>query len=346
MGGVHLTLRGSAVPMLVLVGWITDGSPVRAPLWVTAGLVALAAHELAHARVARRGGATPLVELSWRGGLTRWFPPGQLSRSTEARALLAGPLAGLLVAFAADTAASAVTGTHWAADLSAQWLAILAGLSVVLAVLDLLPVFPRDGSRLVLLLLGGPTVANVVRAGAVGSVAASVATAVLLAVTPWPLLALVPGLFVLTNTWLAVHGDRAIGPPSPEAIARRDWRAVRRRVVAGCETPTGAAAAQQAALTAGDNAAAADIGDAALSHGWRSTSFATRTAVARLLLEEDDRAMALVHQAVALGADPDELAATTPLGQLRHRFDWPDAAARAAAPPPFVIDLRDRTARA
>lgn len=328
--------------MLVLIGWIADGTPMRAPLWMSAGLVALAVHEFAHARVARRGGATPLVELSWRGGLTRWYPPDQLPPLTEARVLLAGPLVGLALALLADRAATLLTGTSIAANLGAQWLSILTGVSIVLAVVDLLPIFPRDGARILLLLLPGPHVLRVVRVAMVGAVTAAMAAGALLA-SPWPELALVPGFLVLTNTWLAVRGDRAIGRPAEEAIAAHDWTSVRRRLLEGCDSVTLVAAAQQEALDCGDYAEAADIGDAALSRGWHTIGFATRTAIARLLLEQDDRAMTRVQEAVALGADPDDLARTTPLGRLRHRFDWPEAVVDLTAieADAFVVDLRE-----
>lgn len=339
-------MRGSVVGMLVLVGWIADGTPVRAPLWVAAGLVALLVHEFAHARVAHRGGATPLVELSWRGGLTRWYPPGELAPPTEARALLSGPLAGFALAFAADRAAALVTGTSAAADLTTQWLSIVTGVSIVLAAVDLLPIFPRDGSRILLLLLRGPHVERVVRASGVGAVTAAVATAALVA-SPWRELALVPGVLLLTNTWLACWGDRAIGRPIEEAIAAHDWVAVRRRLLEDCDSVSLVAIAQQEALNSGDYLGAADIGDAALARGWRTIGFARRTAVARLLLEQDDLAMQRVHEAVALGADPEMLASETPLGVLRHRFDWPEKVVDLTAledDAPFVIDLRETAA--
>ena len=328
--------------MLVLIGWITDGTPLRAPLWVSAGLVALFAHEFAHARVAHRGGATPLIELSWRGGLTRWYPPGHLAPLTEARALLAGPLTGLVLALAAARAAALVTGSSVVASLATQWLSILVGVSIVLAVVDLLPIFPRDGSRILLLLLPGLQVMRVVRVAMIGSVTAAVAAAALLA-SPWPELALVPGVLLLSNTWLALRGDRALGRPAEEAIAARDWTSVRRRLLEGCDSVALVAAAQQEALDCGDYVEAADIGDAALARGWHTIGFARRTAIARLLLEQDDRAMARVHEAVALGADPDDLARDTPLGRLRHRFDWPEKVVDLAAieADAFVVDLRE-----
>ena len=335
-------MRGSAIAMLVLVGWVTDGTPERAPLWVTAGLVAMVAHEFAHARVAHRGGATPLVELSWRGGLTRWYPPGHLTPATEARALLAGPLAGLVLALVADRAAASITATGGVATVSTQWLAILAGISVVLAAIDLLPVFPRDGSRILLLLLPGPHVLRVVRVAGVGSVVAATVTTTLVA-SPWPELALVPGVLLLTNTWLACRGDRAIGRPVEAAIDAHDWTSVRRRLLQGCDSVTLVAHAQEEALACGDYEGAADIGDAALARGWHTIGFARRTAIARLLLEQDDRAMARVREAVTLGADPDELARETPLGALRHRFDWPQKVVDLTlleGDDAFVVDLR------
>lgn len=322
LGGIHVTVRGSLLPMLVLAGWLTDGTPARAHLWILAGSAALVAHEAAHAAVARAAGLTPHLELSWRGGLTRWFEPDAPSRATEARILLAGPLVGLALAQVALVLHSTLAAASPATTTLAELLAILAGVSVVAAALDLLPVFPRDGSRLLLLALRGQPVDRVVRAACFGAVTAAVATAALV-LSQTPELAAATGVLLLTNTWLALWGDRAIGTPPEIAMERRDWTSIRRRIVAGCDSPQLAALAQKRALAVGDHAEAADIGDAALRRGWLSPGFATRTAVARAHLEQDERAMAMAYIAVSLGADPDELAQQPMLGRLRTRLDWP-----------------------
>lgn len=349
-GRIHLTVRPSAPAVLALLGWLVDGSPDRILLWVVAGLAALVVHEVVHAWTGQLGGATPYIDISWHGGVTRWQPAGTLSRRAELGALLAGPVAGAAMGWAAlvasrslgtvsETAAGAAgTGVR----LGAEALLLFAGVSLAAAALDLLPIFPRDGARVLLLSMSGQPVAAVVRTASIGAVVAAVATGVLLA-TPHRALTVIPGFFLVSNARLAIRGDRAIGRPVPEAIDAHDWTSVRRRILAGCDSPELAAQAQERALAVSAFAEAADIGDAALARGWRTIGFARRTATARAFNEQDDLAVARVIDAVAFGADPDELAREPMLRHLAYRLDWPSAPADRAKDPGFAIDLRDRT---
>lgn len=329
--------------MLALAGWWFDGAPDRVPMWVLAGLAALLVHEMAHAWVGQRGGTTPYVDIAWHGGVTRWQPPGALSPRAELVALLAGPLAGATVGGAALLASrSLATLSGTAASLGADLLLLFAAVSLAVAVLDLLPVFPRDGARMLLLALSAAPVAAVVRTATIGAVVAAVATGVL-AATPLGSLAVLPAVFLVTNTWLAIRGDRAIGRPVPEAIDAGDWTSVRRRILAGCDSPELAAQAQERALAVSAFSEAADIGDAALARGWRTIGFARRTATARAFNEQDDLAVARVQDAVALGADPDDLAQEPMLRHLTYRLDWPTAPTGRPSDQAFVVDLRGRT---
>lgn len=334
-------MRPSAPAMLALVGWLLDGSPDRIPLWVLVGLAALAVHEVAHAWAGQRGGTTPYVDISWAGGLTRWQPPGALTARAEAIALLAGPLAGAAVGWAALIGSRSLARLGGpAAGLGAEALALFAGVSLFVAALDLLPVFPRDGARILLLVLPDQPVAAVVRTATIGAVVAAGVTAALL--TTSRELAVIPAILLVSNTWLALRGDRAIGRPVPEAIDAGDWSSIRRRILAGCDSPELAAQAQERALALSAFAEAADIGDAALARGWRTIGFARRTATARAFNEQDDLAVDRIHDAVAFGADPDELAQEPMLRRLTYRMDWPTAPAHTRDHG-FRIDLRDRT---
>ena len=342
-GRVHVTVRPTVLLSLGLLGWLVDGAPDRALLWIIGGTAALLVHEMAHAWIGRLGGATPFVEVSWHGGVTRWRPSEALSRRAETAALLAGPLVGAVVGWAALLASRSVAELPGlAASLAADGLAILGAVSLAVAALDALPIFPRDGARLLLLVMPGPPVTAVVRTAAVGAVVAAGATAALLA-SPVRELAWVTGVLTVTNAWLALRGDRAIGRPVTEAIEVEDWRSVQRRLVEGCDSADLAALAQERALAVSAFHAAADIGDAALARGWHTIGFARRTARARAFLEQDDLAIARVHDAVAYGADPDELAEDGVLGHLALRLDWPEPAARPGRQRhEFTIDLRDR----
>lgn len=341
-GRVHVTFRPTAALALVVIGWIVDGSPDRVLVWMTAGTAALLVHEIAHAWASRLGGATPYVEISWHGGTTRWQPLDVLRRPVEAAVLLTGPIVGAATGWAALVGSRSLAGFPGpAAGVAADVLVILGSVSLAVAALDLLPVFPRDGARLLLLVMPGPPVAAVIRTAHVGAIVAACATGGLL-VTPLRPLAIVTGLLTMSNTWLAVRGDRAIGRPVHEAIEVGDWRSVRRRLLEGCDSPDLAALAQERAIAVSDFHAAADIGDAALARGWHTIGFARRTARARAFLEQDDLAVARVRDAVEFGADPDDLATDGILRHLATRLDWPRAERHPQDEAVFFVDLRDR----
>lgn len=317
--GVPFAVHGGAPAVLGLLGWWLDGTAARVWLWATVGLVALVVHELAHALVGRRVGASPTCEVTWSGGLTRWDATAVRTRTQHVTALLAGPAVGLALGVGALVLARAPVG--WLVRDAAE---VLAAVSLGAAVLDLLPLFPRDGARVALLWLRGTAVERTVQVATASSVVAAFATAGL-ALGPWPRVAVVPALFLVTSTWLALRGDRGIGLPVAEAAQRGAWTDVVHRVAADCAAPHEVAAAQQQALARSAFLAAADIGDAALRQGWATIGFARRTAEARALLEHDDLAMQRVHDAVAAGADPADLARGA-LARLAARADWPTAA--------------------
>lgn len=123
-------LLGAALALL-------DGEGVL--LWA---LLAAAVHELGHyAAVRLQGGAVKELRLTISGGemtLDRRCP---LTYAGELAAVLAGPGASLALAWAALR-----MGEH-------GWL--LAGLSLCLGGFNLLPVWPLDGGRALLLILSG-----------------------------------------------------------------------------------------------------------------------------------------------------------------------------------------------
>ncbi len=158
---VHVSWALIAAFLVAFLGG--EDLPGQFPTWPSAVAwgVAIAAgagffatvllHELAHLAVARRAGATPAsVTLLLFGGVS----PGERGAHTarwEAAIALAGPLAsigiGLLVLIAAGTiAAPADSGIG--AQAAAQALAIVGFLSSFIGLVNLAPVFPLDGSRL------------------------------------------------------------------------------------------------------------------------------------------------------------------------------------------------------
>ena len=116
---------------------------------VTAGLtVSLLLHELAHARVAQRAGADVAhIRLFAGGALTR-----RLTRLEQPRdqflVAAAGPIASVAVAVLCLAGATAVELLGGSSALSLG-LAFLAFANVLIAISNLLPMFPFDGGKLV-----------------------------------------------------------------------------------------------------------------------------------------------------------------------------------------------------
>lgn len=123
--------------------------------WILGGLVAAgffissAAHDLAHALVARRRGLdVKAIAISFFGGSTPLDPTAADARDDLAIAI-SGPLTSLVIAavlFAVTAAVVAPTGTLGA---PAGVLAVLVFLNLVLGLVNLIPAYPLDGGRIV-----------------------------------------------------------------------------------------------------------------------------------------------------------------------------------------------------
>jgi len=108
-------------------------------------------HELAHVAVARRAGAAPQsVTLLLFGGVAP-AERGAGSAAREAAIALAGPLASFGIGAAALGAAAAIgapPASGVVAEALVEALAVVGLLSCFVALVNLAPVFPLDGSRL------------------------------------------------------------------------------------------------------------------------------------------------------------------------------------------------------
>jgi Zn-dependent protease len=156
---VRLTLGAQLFAMLtVLIGAlilpdVAPGWPALAYLAATAVLVigflgSLIAHELAHAVVARRHGASAdEIRIGFSGGTTHGRHEYATPRGLW-RAAAAGPAASLLLA-AGSAGVTLGLGALDAGRLPAAIFAAFTWLNVVLAVLNLLPGAGLDGGRLV-----------------------------------------------------------------------------------------------------------------------------------------------------------------------------------------------------
>jgi Zn-dependent protease len=111
-------------------------------------LVTVIAHELAHAVVARRDGATGRVLIIHFVGSTPIDDVASTAR-TEAAVAIAGPLTSLVIGLALiGLAVASLTLGAWAAPI-ADVFVIIGVLDVLLAGVSVVPAFPLDGARLV-----------------------------------------------------------------------------------------------------------------------------------------------------------------------------------------------------
>jgi Zn-dependent protease/predicted transcriptional regulator len=127
-----------------------------APAWVLGALVAVAfflssaAHDLAHAVVARRRGvAVPSVAVSFFGGSTP-NDPVATSAGDDLAIGAAGPLTSVAIAGvlgAVTVALGSISGPVW--NLASSVVGVVAVLNFILGIVNFLPAFPLDGGRLV-----------------------------------------------------------------------------------------------------------------------------------------------------------------------------------------------------
>ena len=154
-------------------------------VWVLLALVSVLLHELGHAVLARRTGASPAITLMAMGGVTTYTPPRQLSRLESLGLSLAGPAVGLLLGaalllFRPDEDPPGLVGFAYRAAIftTLGW-----------SLFNLLPIVPLDGGQALRELLPGDPLTRARRAAVV-----SIVLAVVLAVV------------ALQNRWIGTFG--------------------------------------------------------------------------------------------------------------------------------------------
>jgi len=119
-------------------------------LFVLAGFLSIMVHELGHALTGKAFGAPTAITLHGFGGYAS-FPSGSFTRKQNFAVTFAGPAAQIALGLA-------VLGLHFFLRMPspalAGFVADLAWISLVWAVINLLPVVPLDGGHLVLSALG------------------------------------------------------------------------------------------------------------------------------------------------------------------------------------------------
>ena len=154
-------------------------------VWVLLALVAVLLHELGHAVLARRVGASPSITLMAMGGVTTYTPPRQLSRLESLAISLAGPavgivLGGALLLLRPDEDPPGLFG-----------FALRAAIFTTLgwSLFNLLPIAPLDGGQALRELLPGDPVTRARRAAVVSIV-----------------LAIVLAVIAVQNRWIGTFG--------------------------------------------------------------------------------------------------------------------------------------------
>jgi Zn-dependent protease len=149
-------------------------------VWVLLALVSVLLHELGHAVLARRVGASPAITLMAMGGVTTYTPPRQLSRLESLGISLAGPAVGLVLGGALlllrpDEDPPGLVG-----------FALRAAIFTTLgwSLFNLLPIVPLDGGQALRELLPGDPVTRAKRASVV-SIVLAVALAVVALQNQW-----------------------------------------------------------------------------------------------------------------------------------------------------------------
>jgi Zn-dependent protease len=220
--GFPVRIDLSFVIVMALLGLGDVASPGHVLLWVLIGTVSVIAHELGHAFAARRTGARPEIDLYGFGGLTRYSPPGPLSRGASLAISVAGPLVGVLVGLAllAVSRADVVSGST-----ATYALDVAVFVNLGWGLLNLLPILPLDGGQALAELLPGDQQARTRRAALV-SVPVAGAVAVVAVRAGYLFGALIAGWFAFDNVrMLAATGPsaaRPLPPPAPPTTADRD----------------------------------------------------------------------------------------------------------------------------
>jgi Zn-dependent protease/CBS domain-containing protein len=229
--GVDIELHVSIIITLVVIvvtmaevslPELVGGYP-RPAYWVAAGLAGIAfltavlLHELAHAVVAQREGIEVTVIQLWMLGGAAGLGDEPSAPRTEARVAVAGPLLSLLFGGVCGLVAGLVA---WAglSDLVAGTLAWLALLNVLVAVFNLLPVFPLDGGRLLAALLwarSGSRATAIERAARAGGLVG-------LFLIGLGIIQIAAGAFVAGVWWILLGSFiRALGRAEAEQVAQR-----------------------------------------------------------------------------------------------------------------------------
>lgn len=135
-----------------ILGWINTNTIQGTLIWISVVFIGVLVHEYGHALTAVAFGQNAKIELSGLGGLTTRRGP-ILKRWQEIAVIIAGPLTGLLLAAIAFLVHSKINQESM--PIFSYWLVVTFVANLFWTIVNLLPVHPLDGGRLLTVILEG-----------------------------------------------------------------------------------------------------------------------------------------------------------------------------------------------
>lgn len=215
MAGIPVRVDPAFFLLILFVGFSRDLPSLLS--WLAVVFVGVLVHELGHALVYRAFGKEPRIELVMTGGLT-WAVGGPpLTAARNLAVSLAGPGVGFglgALAYAASRSGSPLLDQR----LVQVALRDLLFVSVVWGVLNLLPILPLDGGRVMQSLLDMATKGRGERPALIVSVVVGTAAAVAALAYGEVFLAIVAVIFALMNARSLSHSR-----PPPSTRDYQSW---------------------------------------------------------------------------------------------------------------------------
>lgn len=154
--GIPITIEPWFWITLLIIG--TSGSNNMATqdalmftgIFVLVGAISILVHELGHALTARAFGAEPSITLQAFGGFAS-FPSARITRSQDFLITAAGPFIQIVLGILAWIV---LVNVNLPTDYSKQLFTDLRDISLFWAIINLVPVLPLDGGRLLAATLG------------------------------------------------------------------------------------------------------------------------------------------------------------------------------------------------
>ena len=141
------------VTLAIVSGQLWSDTPqaiLRTGLFLMAGFISIMVHELGHALMARKFGAHSEIVLEAFGGYAA-YSGVRMTRPQSFMITAAGPAVQILLGLAVMAASPPLTELN---PMAGYFLLVLIWISLVWAVLNLLPVLPLDGGQMLNAILG------------------------------------------------------------------------------------------------------------------------------------------------------------------------------------------------